>query len=655
MRQHRRAGTNRWMGAVMAFFVLSVLMYVARLQASLTSHRAMPTEARHEAHDVHDVHGVRQSDSTSSSSSSSSSSSVDADGMLHLANSRIVCTTGPDAPILPGKVYGVSIVNRTCHYENLLVFRRRWYYIDLPEDGSGGGGSGGACPDLPAVSLASKPILIGKQSFKKVYPAAHAEIMFGYKWRPKRVCSTAALQEVFSKDGTPIPVKAARLHEGLTVMYSPEVAPWNYAHTLLNDLFPLFWGMSELGQVSHSARILVYGALYDQPFQPDRKKWLPQNNAFPSFSSKPAQYDHAFMDACSEAEKLGEVCVVSRLLAGSGAKTWSFVTEDYASPGTTEMWAAFRQHILAVLGVEDRLRDSEKKADATRPYKLVICDKKSDNVDNKRGIMNTHDVVEWAEALTNRRVEARAVVLTKMTIKEQTALLTQTDIYICNEGTMGTAYFLLPPGSVWLSVMNIFRRDETYDLYRPHSKTHLFWNTGGNIDWFAPTIRWVQALYYDRYLMEDVKKDNSHSNYRNYLPNWSVRLVKHRFAKLLDKAVAFLDSGRRTSETDNHSVMGGICSQLIKKSRAQALFTSIKCAYGMSWLCEFLVNGHGKYRNSHPKWKRGCGKFPTPQQLNISDPRDLWLAEEGIKEEPRGFNCNPSPQNKYPCPTSEPH
>ena len=498
---------------------------------------------------------------------------------------------------------------------------------------------------LPDVTLASKPVPIGKKSLKYANPAAYKKMERAYGWRPAVVDTEAKLAALLGDAGGP-----PRRLPGLTALYAPEVAPWNYAHTLLNDLFPIYWGARVLlgrrgEEVPRNTRVVVYDALYG------KQGWLKENNAFPSFTSEAPVYDGALAAECA-----GGGCTVERLLVGTGGKTWSFVTTDYASPGDGELWAAYRAHILAVLGVEDRDRMGGGGVQQQRPYKLLVCDKKGDSADKKRGIVNAREVAKWAEEGSGGRVKAEAVVLSSLPIREQTRLMVSADAYACNEGTMGTAFFLLPPGSVWLSVMNVFRRDEKFDLYRPHSTRHFFWNTGGNIDWFAPAIPWVKALYYDRYLAGDVIKDTTASNFRNYLPNWSVKLDKRRFDPLLAEAVSFLDKRRATSDGDNHSVMGRMCKEMMHKSPGlQTLFPSIKCRYGMSWLCEYLVNGHASFRNTHPKWRKGCGRQPTPRELNVTDPRDKWLAEEGIPERPREYHCETAPDGgkAYPCPEEE--
>ena len=533
-------------------------------------------------------------------------------------NSSIKCTG--NNVTLSSKVYGNHIVNRSCVYTNLLLYQRRWYFVT--DDSK---------IEIPDVSLPSKPILVGKKSFKNVYPAAWRAIQFSYRWHPSIIPS----QNITQLNLTTIP--------GLTAMYSPEVAPWNYAHTLFNDLFPLFWGMQEHGISTLDTRLLVYGALYNQPFQPDRHVWLPKNNAFPSFTRGAVHYDQVFAEECLNG------CLIEKLLVGSGTRTWSFVTDDYASPGSLELWANFRAHILKVLRIDDRnAKQNEGK------IQMTICDKRGDKVDAKRGIINARETATWIES-EHPNVNVTPVVLTSLTIRKQTELLVNSDIYMCNEGTMGTAFFLMPPGSVWLSVMNIFRRAASFDLYRPFSQKQLFWNTGGNIDWFAPTIKWIKALHYDRLLLSDVVADTTPGNYRNYLPNWSIRIVKQRILPLITSAVSHITSSMVETDTDNHSVMGRMCSLMMNKDPSiRPLFTSTKCAYGMSWFCEYLVNGDVSLRRRHPKFKK-CGVHVSPKSFNIKDPRDDWLIEESIDEDPRGFNCTqPVPETlckhgNHPC------
>ncbi|KAJ9450253.1 glycosyltransferase [Diplonema papillatum] len=551
--------------------------------------------------------------------------------------STVRCVGGNET--LPAKVFGHEIVNRTCLFENLLLRNNRWYFV-----ASGDPAAAVAQAEVPAVSLAPKPILVGKRSFPKKYPGPWGELLFGYRWKP------TVLPFALAHNATTPSPEALR---GITAMYSPEVAPWNYAHTLLNDLFPLFWGLSDLLQpVPVDTRLVVLSALYDQPFQPDRKKWLPQNNAFRSFSRTPPTWSKALSDACGAAG-----CLVEKLVVGSGMRSWAAVTESYAAPGSGAVWDAYRRHIYGVLRVSPRPRGA---VGGRTERRMVVCDKKSDSRDNKRGIVNTRDVARWAEEYADAHSErtalkAQTVLLSNLPIKEQTQLMADTDIFLCNEGTLGTAFFLMPPGSVWYSVMNVFRRDVHYDLYRPYSQRHLFWNTGGNIDWFAPAIPWVKAVHYDRYLMADVTKDATTANFRNYLPNWSVSLNKTRFLKPFAAAIRFLDAGATRTDSDNHSVMGRLCGRIMRAlPHVRPLFTSVKCAYGMSWLCEYLVNGHSSLRDTHPKWKRGCGHLPSLQELGIEDERDAWLAEEGIDEEPRAIACPKPPLLPHPCTVRHP-
>eukprot|EP00755_Sulcionema_specki_P005844 Sspe_Gene.33916::Locus_16502_Transcript_1_1_Confidence_1.000_Length_2064::g.33916::m.33916 len=514
---------------------------------------------------------------------------------------------------LHGHVWGANIINMSCLYRNLVVADRKWWFISEDDP----------TRLLPAVSLMSKPILLGKKSFKRQYREAYAELQFSYAWRPKVVPAEKA-----TWGGT------GKVLGGLTVYYSPEVAPWNYAHTLFNELFPLFWGMEDHGVLTPSPRVVVGGALYNHPFQHDRKKWLPGNNGIASFTTEPPMWDTDLYASCIP------WCRVESLLVGSGGRSWAFVTKGYEAIGGTDRWLRFRKHLLRVLRVPDNPHPKPS---------MVICDKKADSEDKKRGITNAKEIAAWVQDTYG--IPARALLLSKLPVREQTALMANTTIYMCNEGTLGTAFFLMPPGSVWLSVMNIFRRHVEYDLYRPFSQRHLFWNTGGNIDWFAPATRWIKALYYDRFLIDDVRLDTTPGNYRNYLPNWSIRVNSSRLAPLLSEAVAFVKGKHERSDTDNRSVMGSLCAKVMEKvDFAQRLFTSIKCKYGMSWVCEYIVNGEPSLRRGHPKWSK-CGQIPSLASLGISDPRDEWLKEEGIEESPRGFGCTPA----FPCKDSTLH
>lgn len=177
------------------------------------------------------------------------------------------------------------------------------------------------------------------------------------------------------------------------------------------------------------------------------------------------------------------------------------------------------------------------------------------------------------------------------------------------------------------------------------------------MDWLAPAVLWVKALYYDRILLREARIDRNLTNLRNYLPNWSVELNRTRFLRLAAQAVGWVEARRDKTDGDNHSPPGRLCARLLRaRPDLVPMFPSSTCCYGMSWLCEWLVNSAPARRRTHPKWgdpdrgRNRChcwGTNVTLRSVGIADPRDAWLAEEGIVSEEPPFHAAPQRIGKH--------
>lgn len=557
--------------------------------------------------------------------------------------------------------YEFPVYNRSCLYRNLVYNPATKTFVFHTADATGRVpvrvrrlDDGLHAPydvvinatELPRVSLASRPfdihINIGKRRpFRR-------KMEWAMHWRP--------LVAVGS-----VPCKLPRRRE-LLAYYAPIVAPWNFAHTLLCDLFGLFWAMREFGIVTLSAQVVAVGKHYGASFPFPKTK----NAAFGVFSRLPPTYDHNLRAA-----------VYDSVVAGIGTKTWSWVTAEYKASGSVEYWWAFRAHIMAVTGAGERKAEEEtagkegnvegtttRERSTRRPIRVSVCHKK-----DKRGVVNYDEVLAWLVARfgpassSDEASGAEFVLETPVgrTPREQVQMMLDADVYMCNEGTLGTPFFLMAPGSVFVSLPLVYH---TPHLHRTNMPAPSLWwkepdtlrpdprkNTGGNIDWFPPAIPWVKTVWYNYVPLNETKIQLPLTQLRNYMPEFNVIVKSERLGVLLKGALMWVRSHKPTGgaraaavvaassgslaelaalmkePSPNYSINAQMCRELLQKTPAMTVhFNSARCLFGMSWLCEFWTNTRFRWRLLHERWRlsngRCGGRESNPSAMGVSDPRD---------------------------------
>ncbi|PHR97623.1 MAG: hypothetical protein COA68_12320 [Oceanobacter sp.] len=369
--------------------------------------------------------------------------------------------------------------------------------------------------------------------------------------------------------------------------------------------------------------------------------------------------------------------VYASLMVGSGTKSWSWVTNTYAASGSSELWQAFRRHVIAVTGAEDRIRSKLHPTDAevadagsspsaedggkARPIRVSICHKK-----DKRGVVNYEETVGMLDrAFPNRRkIEFVLEGAVGKSAKEQVQMMVDADVYMCNEGTLATAFMFMPPGALFLSLPLVYHSPHLHQRKMPDART--WWrlpdmlrpdprkNTGGNIDWFPPSIRWVYTMWYHTIPLNETQIQYPLAHLRNYMPDMNIVIQEDRVTRLMRRAIRFLegkdqnawqvgpqsgeieildptsplleddDGGRRPH---GYSINADICRQMLQRDpNMTTAFNSARCFYGMSWLCELWSNTKLRWRMLHEKWnlsKGRCGGRSTALEHvpQIVDPR----------------------------------
>ena len=475
-------------------------------------------------------------------------------------------------------------------------------------------------------------------------------------------------------------------HAESLAYYSPVVAPWNFAHTLFCDLFGLFWAAWELGHVALDFRVVSVGRHYNQ-----REFPLPGKNvAFRMFTRAHAgtTYDANLPTG-----------VYRRLLVGIGTKTWSWVTPAYAASGSRPLWYAFRRHLVRVVGARERPGVVHPYPDAAhyeagrpvpplsvpdvaasdpkRPLRLSVCKKiRFDNGKekaDKRGVLNYDEVEAYLRAHFAASgqhdgvppIDVHVESAVGKTAQQQVQMMLDSDVFICNEGTLATSFFLMPPGSAFISLPLVVHTPHLHQ--RPGSplgRPPEWWrapdplrpdprkNTGGNIDWFPPAIDWVRCWWYDRIPLNETEIVlETLRSLRNYMPDYSLSLRERRLVPLVADAARWIVARRAAasaallaSGTDdgaavaaaatalltdrpNYSRNADLCRLLLAKNPSLVIsFNTPKCFFGMSWLCEFWSNTALEWRFLHEKWRlsRGhCGdERSSLRHMAIADPRD---------------------------------
>lgn len=626
-------------------------------------------------------------------------------------------------------VYGFTVINRTCYYRNVVVAdvtSSATYFTVYLRPGT-------AAP--PPVSLASRGYDLPIMHWKR--KRLRAKMNPTMEWAPNVVfgpvpCDRVTIaqsaaaasavatnsqqkvggdaqgqQAANSSSATGKPPVSSSASVTLAY-YSPIVAPWNFAHTLLCDLFGLFWGAQEVGVSALGLQLVAVSRIFYPPEFP-----LPNSNkAFDWFSFRRPVYDRS----------LTPHTLYGGLLVGTGTKTWSWVLPTYAASGSADMWFAFRQHIIDTVGATANEEDDDGKGsgiDASRiilrsagekslqkapplsrrlersplpstshkrqVVRVSICHKK-----DKRGVVNYDEAVEmlrghfganWSEANGDAtggdrpRVEFHLESQVGKSAREQVEMMLRRHVYICNEGTLATTFFLMKPGSVFLSIPLVYHAPHMHirqmpsettwwaepDLMRPDPRK----NIGGNIDWFPPAISWVTPIWYDTVPLNETRIQLPIRSLRNYMPEFNVVLRRERLIPLVMRAVGMIVQSSRPpamaqdapppaptgndasaregavsspfhaplSPPHGYSTTANLCRQVLsKRPELATAFNSARCFYGMSWLCEFWSNTAPRYRMLHEKWslsKGRCGDAKThPAALGIADPRDrLSLSE----------------------------
>lgn len=500
---------------------------------------------------------------------------------------------GNDTFVGARDVYGFPIYNRTCVYSNIVYEpnANRFVYYRSPSDL--------LSKSLPPVSLAPRPYDLPIRHYKR--NIIRSLIGRYYEWKPLVV------------DG-PLPCSLPT-KKRLLAYYLPIVAPWNYAHTLMCDLFGLFWAMFEHSIVTPDVQVVAVSAHYRRSFA------LPNRNvAFKVFSRLPALYDVALPHA-----------IYSSLVVGTGTKSWSWVTNQYAAAGTSDLWEAFRSHIINVTGALERRESTEKT------IRVSICHKK-----DKRGIANYEETMAFLQE--NFRTDIAFVLegAVGRSPTEQVQMMLDADVFMCNEGTLATSFFLMRPGSVFVSLPLVYHSPHLHIRQMPHPSQ--WWkepdmmrpdprkNTGGNIDWFPPSIKWVKVFWYDVIPLNETRIQLPLVGLRNYMPDYNIALQQRRLVPLMATAFQWVLSRRqltpheRLVDVPNYSVNADLCRQLLQLTPSLTTsFNTARCYYGMSWLCELYTNTVFRWRVFHEKWalsRTRCGSNRSSVEgMHIHDPR----------------------------------
>ena len=507
---------------------------------------------------------------------------------------------GSNTFVGPASIYGFIVTNRSCMYNDIVFDKALGKFVFYSEKKV----------TLPRVSLSSRPFDL---------PAVMA-------WKRKRVIRRMSWTMDYAPEVRvgPIPCSLERDERSLAY-YSPIVAPWNYAHTLFCDLFGLFWAMWEYAAVEFDWQVVAVGRHYKHDFPLPNPKY----KAFGLFSRTPPVYEADLPTR-----------VYRRLLCGIGTKSWSWVTTSYRASGNPHLWFAFRRHVINVTGAEDwvdpkltyegALQLKPRSADPSRRPRVSICHKK-----DKRGIANYDETLAFLKAaIPNADFVLEGAV--GKDPKAQVQMMIDADIYMCNEGTLGTTFFMMPPGSAFVSLPLAYHTPHLHHRKMPHPST--WWkapdmmrpdprkNVGGNIDWFPQAIPWVRTSWYDYVPLNETKIQTPLSGLRNYMPDMNHILQERRLVPLMRRAVEWVTSSA-VEESPNYSINANLCRQLLEltPTLTQA-FNSARCYYGMSWLCEFWTNTAFKWRIFHEKWrlsKSRCGDNRTsPELMGLVDPRE---------------------------------
>ncbi|KAF8294589.1 hypothetical protein TcYC6_0100480 [Trypanosoma cruzi] len=451
-------------------------------------------------------------------------------------------------------IYYYPIYNRTCLYKFVYFDKKRnkfFFYVRNISSYRRLLAKGKL--RLPPVSLGSRPLELprsGLNSFRR-------KSYWAFVYSPVVVLGPRPRDEAKGGKLRRHEEASAPYHNTLVAYFLPTASPWNFAHTLLCDLFGFFWGSMEIqrafAHIFPSEMKFLSEALPDvqlivTSFRYFSKDKLPNSNkAFAFFSRRPAIYDVALPSG-----------VYRGLLAGTGTKSWSWVTPSYSASGSPSLWYSFRDYIIRHTGAEQRpYRRNYSSPNSLRPARVSICHK-----EDKRGIVNEKELLR---SLRERfgGVEFFLETIVGRGAKEQVEMMLATDIFVCNEGTLATVFFLMNPGSVFVAIPLVYHSPHLHQRNMSHPDTWWLrpdlirvdprFNTGGNIDWFPPAIPWVRVTWYNEIPLSEASIQKPLHGLRNYMPEYNVRIHLGRFASLMERAIAFL-RGRGTLWNVNSSL-----------------------------------------------------------------------------------------------------
>jgi len=368
-------------------------------------------------------------------------------------------------------------------------------------------------------------------------------------------------------------------YEEKQILYISPIVPWNFAHTLFSDLFPAFWLMRMFGTITTDSLVLC-SDFFRKVFPLPNK-----NTAWKMLSTVPPNYKAYHLDPL--AKKAGGVRL-RRILMGSGGKGWAHFHPSYRSPGSSDLWWEFRLHMFHTN------RMAPPPETSGRSLNVLICHKK-----DKRRILNDEYLARWIRE-NYPQAHVQVAEFTEKSAVQQLSIFANTTVFICNEGTSATYFFLMPRGSAFLSIAQFYG-----PMYRPDAKKR----TGGSVDWFAPAIDWVRTSYYENIeLSECVRDINVVIHNKN--AEYSVNIVPNKFAPLFAGAADFVTSGKLVSDVDGYSTAGRLCKALFTANPWETIEPLHRrtCGFPVSYFCEFVANSPPRERTKHYKYGLGCYK-----------------------------------------------
>lgn len=477
--------------------------------------------------------------------------------------------------------------NISCLWENLYYLEGKFVAIGLQEK------------DLPpTVSLGSIPKI--KERFFRV---------------------TQTLQK--PSDMVPS-IESLYAIDSLTAYFS-SLQAWNFAHTLFGDLFPVYWMLDVFGLVREvldqqkSLTLLVNDANLGLHFLPNN------NTAWKMFSSFDPVYVASLFSGMMRAKpgnryyKAGSAILVRRLLVGTGMKGWSHFLPTYRAPGSPTLWWRFREFLHHRGKWKQNVRSTFLGGNGT--IRVFVCNKK-----DKRAIVNPKDVIRWVSnhTLVAQPIEVQFVDLSQYNAEEQLRWMAETHLFICNEGTMSTYFFLMNQGSSNIPIAQYYAPD-----MRPDPRKRV----GGAVDWLPPTIDWVRTEYYENITLQDVvvRKGSNRRHNHNRNVEYDIVVREERFMPILLRSLRFVRQaqesrsvGLRTlSDSDGYTATGRICSQFFPTHlRSLEMVLNVYCKIDFSFLCEMLVNVPASQRKFHYKMRRSDPSACWKEALGIADPRE---------------------------------